>query len=261
MVEYWKYIGTMQLPADLPTGVLDEWKATLKAEQARIYSSLLTKIPNEALFQNRIADASADVFEQFVSGVGAPWDKDVIAMKQRVKLYRKYTDWDAGIDACFGVGGYFPNRVDSKADKFKLARYVMGVVGHRASPSAPYGTWNPATMGVLLLRGDTRCSRYFDANDSFAGTLETVCDAVKGRLMSPPMLAHTIFASVMAKFAEEGGLSALRGTIITNANAVLDALLQVALNTAHLTPPKDVTFVLDWNAADANVRLTVTDIH
>jgi len=261
MAEQWKYIGTVLLPADLPTGVLDEWKATLKGEQSRIYASLLSKIPAEAQFKDRIADASSDRFGDFLATVGGDWDADVIEMKQRVKLYRKYADWKTGIDASFGVGGYFPARVDSKADKFKLARYVLGAVGHRATVGDSFGVWNPATMGVLLLRGDTRCARYFDANDSFSGTLHSVVLATEGRLITPSILAEAIYGCVMAKFADEGGLSAIRDSVITSVNTIVDALLQVALNATHKGAGYDVTYVLSWSAADANVKVTVTDTH
>jgi len=261
MAEKWKYIGTVLLPADLPTGVLDEWKATLKGEQARIYASLLAKIPDEASFQDYIGDASSDAYAQFLATVGGAWDVDVIEMKQRVKLARKYTDWKAGIENAFKVGGYFPDRVDSKADKFKLARYVMGAVGHRATVGGSFGVWNPASVGVLLLRGDTRPARYFDANDTFSGTLESVTEAIKGRLIAPSILAHAVYGCVMAKFANEGALTALRDTIISSANTVIDALLQVALDATHLGVGYDVTYALSWYGAGDNVRITVTDTH
>jgi len=261
LVNQWQYVGKMQLPATMPSSIADEWETTLIAEKDRIYSGLTTKIPSESLFKDRIADASSDQFASFLATVGGAWNADVIEMKQRVKLARVYTEWKAGIDACFGVGGYFGARVTSKKAKFGLARYVLGIVGHRANPSAPYGVWNPASIGVLLLRGDTRPARYFDANDSFSGTLESVCEAIKGKLITPSMLAHTIYACVMAKFANEGGLTALRDTIISDANTVLDVLLQVALDATHKGAGYDVTFVLAWSAPDDHCQVTVTDVH
>jgi len=261
LVDKWKYIGTVLLPTDLPTGVLDEWKATLKGEQARIYASLLSKIANEGNFQDRIADASSDEYAQFLATVGARWDVNVIEMKQRIKLARQYTAWKSGVDSVFGVGGTFPTSVDTKADKFKLARYVLGAVGHRATVGGSFGVWNPASVGVLLLRGDTRPARYFDANDSFAGTLEAVVDPTYGRLITPSMLAEAIYGCVMSKFADEGGLTTLRDNVITDVNTKLDALLQVALDATHKGVGYDVTYVLSWSAPDTNVKITVTDIH
>jgi len=261
MADKWKYIGTVLLPTDLPTGVLDEWKATLKGEQARIYASLQAKIANEANFQDRIADASSDQYASFLATVGGAWDVNVIEMKQRVKLARQYIPWKTGVDSAFKVGGYFPDRVDAKADKFKLARYVLGAVGHRASVGGSFGVWNPASVGVLLLRGDTRPARYYDANDSFSGTLESVVDAVKGKLITPSILAHAVYGCVMAKFANEGALTALRDTIISSANTVIDALLQVALDATHSGVGYDVTYVLSWSAPDDNLKVTVTDVH
>ena len=261
MPEYWKYIGTVTLPTDIPSELLNEWKETLKAEQARIYANLQTKIPDELAFQDRIADASSDEFENFLQTVGGRWDANVIKLKQRVKLARAYIDWKTGIDNAFGEGGYFASRVDEKANKFKLVRYVLGAVGYRANPDDPYGVWNPVVMGVLLMRGDTRPLRYMDANDSFSGTLESVFDPIKGRLISPSIIAHGVYACVMAKFADEGNLTSLRDTILTNANSVIDELLNVALDDTHKGSGYDVTYVLEWDDTVNNVKVTVTDIH
>lgn len=261
MPEQWKYIGTVTLPADLPSGVLDEWKSTLIAETARIYANLQAKIPNQSAFQDRIADASSDEFEQFLQSVGGKWNKDVITMKQRVKLARQYNAWKAGIDAAFGTGGYFADRVNTKAEKFRLARYVLGAVGFKPSTSDPYGVWNPVVMGVLLLAGDMRCSRYFDANDSFSGTLHAVVKQPHGNLVRPSIIAEGVFACVMAKFADEGGLTTVRNAVLSNANATIDDLINVALDNTHKGNGYDVTYVLSWDSVAGNVKVTVTDTH
>lgn len=263
MPKYWEYVGTCLLPTDLPTGVLAEWQATLKGEQARIYASLLAKIPNESAFQDRIADASSDRYEVFLDGVGEDWSRDLVLLKQRVKLARAYTPWDTGIDDAFGEGGYFPDRVDAKADKFKLARYTLGAVGHRATVGGSFGVWNPVTMGVLLMRGDTRCPRYFDDNDDMTNeeNLESVFSPTKGRLISPAIIASAVQACVLAKFADEGGLSTERDAVITNANDLIDDLIQVGLNDTHSGVGYDATYVLSWNGTADNIDVTVTDIH
>jgi len=262
MVNYWQYIGTAQLPTEVPAAVKDEWETTLKAEMTRIYSNLLTKIPSEVLFKDRIADASSDQFEAFLATVGGAWDADEIKMKQRVKLNRQYAQWLANVQACFGgASPYFGDRVTSKKQKYDLARYTLGVVGLRYQTTQPYTVWGIASKGALFLRGDTRPKRYIGTHESFTGTLENVCDTIGGRYGTPAMIAETVKACVMAKFADEGGLTTVRDNIITAHNTVLDKILQGFLNTAHLTPPKDVTWVLSWDAVNTHVKLTVTDIH
>jgi len=261
MPNQWQYVGTVLLPTDLPDGVLNEWKDTLKAEMSRIYSNIQTKIPSSGAFADRIADASSDVYEQFLQTVGGKWNKDMITTKQRVKLARQYNAWKAGIDACFGTGGYFGSRVDSKADKFKLARYVIGAVGFRADPSGSYGVWNPVVFGALLLRGDTRPLRYQDSNDSFTGTLHSVLKTPHGNLVTPSIIAEAVQACVMAKFADEGGLTTIRDTILSNANTALDDILNVALDNTHKQTGYDVTYVLSWDSVSGNVKVTVTDTH
>jgi len=246
----------MLLPSSVASAIMDEWETTLKGERARILSALTTKIPDLSAFQDKIADASSDAYADFLATVGGKWDVDMIEAKQRVKLATRYTVWKAGIDNAFKVGGTFETNVTAKKDKFNEARRVIGVVGHKA-----LGSWNPAVMGTLLLRGDTRCARYFDANDSWSGTLESVVDARKGALLTPSIVAETVQACVIAKYANEGGLTALRDTIISNANTRLDAILQVALDATHKGGGYDVTFVLSWSAPDDNLKLTVTDVH
>lgn len=258
---YWQYVGTCQLPTDLPDGVLEEWKSTLKAEQARILANLQAKIPDEPSFRDRIADASSDAFESFLSSTGAKWNRDLIVAKQRLKLARKYSDWKSAIQACFGSGGYFPTTVDSKADKFKLARYVLGAVGFRADPTGYFGVWNPVVMGVLLLAGDTRCARYFDANDSFTGTLHSVVKMPEGNLVRPSIIAQGVQAAVLAKFADEGGLTSLRDSLISNANSAIANFISIALDTTHRGSGYSVTYVLSWDATAGNVKVTVTDTH
>jgi len=257
----WQYVGKMQLPSPYPSVLQDEWETTLKGERARILANMKTKIPSETAFKDRIGDASADQFEAFLATVGGAWDRDTILMKQRAKLYRQYAQWLANIDSAFASGGAFDINVTSKKGKLALARYTLGVVGLRYDPSAGLGVWNPAVMGALLLAGDTRPARYFDANDAFSGVLESVCDAMKGRLGRPPLIAETVKTSIYAKFADEAGLTALRDTLITNGNARLDDFVQPMLNATHKGAGYDVTWVLAWDAGITHCSLTVTDVH
>jgi len=261
MVDYWKYVGVMQLPSDVPQAIKDEWETTLKAERARILANLKTKIPSEVAYKDRIGDASSDKYEAFLASVGGAWDRDMILMKQRAKLARQYDQWLADIDSAFASGGAFDVNVTAKKGKLKLARYTLGATGLRYDSSVGFGVWNPAVMGALLLRGDTRCARYFDGNDTFTGTLESVVDSAKGRLITPAMIAETVKCRVLAKFADEAGLTTLRDAVITDANTRLDDILQAGLDTAHKTLPKDVTWVLAWDAGAGDIKLTVTDIH
>jgi len=256
LAEYWKYIGKCLLPATLDSAISDEWEITLKAERARILSSLSTKIPDVSAFQDKVADASSDQYEAFLATVGAGWDADMIEVKQRVKLSASYAKWLTGITDAFAVGGTFEVNVTNKKAKLDELRRVIGVVGHKS-----LGSWNPASMVVLLMRGDTRPARYFDANDSFSGTLESVVDSAKGRYITPSILSALVQYCVLIKYANEGGLTAIRDTLITAGNTLIDALLQVALDATHLGTGYDFTIVMSWSAPDDNVIITAIDTH
>jgi hypothetical protein len=255
--EYWKYVGEVSLPASLASGIKDEWETTLKAETARIYTALTTKIPDEAGFQGKIATPSSSAYDAFLQSVGGKWSIVDIKLRQKIKLFRAYSKWNTRITAVFGGGSpTFPDTVTAKKDNLDELRRVIGVVGHRS-----LGTWEPASMAVLLSRGDTRCSVYFDANDTFTGTLHAVFDPTKGALIAPSLIAEMVYACVMAKYADEAGLTTERGNIISGANTILDELIQVALDATHIGGGYDFTIVLSWNGGTSNVTITAIDTH
>lgn len=260
MVE-WSYLGTCTKPADLPAGVLDEWEQTLLAEMTRIKASLDVKVPAEK-FEERIADASSDRYEEFLDTVGDPWDAEQIELKQRVKLSASKQAWLDGIAAAFQVGGAFPVNVTAKKNKYKLARFVMGAVGHRATPTGDYGTWNPVTMGVLLLRGDTRPRRYFDANDTMTpsdwSTFESVLDPSLGALISPSIIAKSVYAVMMTKYAVDAGWAEgkIDSDIIAPANADIKKLVDVSLKPEVAAGRYVIDYVLAGNLVKIIAELT-----
>jgi hypothetical protein len=254
MAEAWKYVGNISLPASLADAIKDEWETTLGAETARIYTSLTTKIPDEAGFGDVIADPSSSAYDAFLQSVGGKWSIADIKLKQKVKLARAYTKWSTRITTVFGGSTpTFPDTVTEKKDNLDELRRVIGCVGHKS-----LGTWEPVSMAVLLARGDTRCANYFDTNDTFTGDLEAVFDATKGALISPSLIAEMVYACVMAKYADEAGLTTERGTIISSANTTIDELIQVGLNAKFKGTGYDFTIVLSWNGTNTNVDITAT---
>jgi len=261
MAEYWKYIGYITLPTDVPSDVKDEWANTLAGEMSRIYQNLTTKISTEDDFKSRIADASSDRYEDFLASVGAGWDASIIKLKQRIKLARAYQSWQTGIGNAFGgTEPYFDDRVLAKKDKYGNAKYVLAGVGLRYDV-AGFGAWRPIVKGVLLMRGDTRVQRYLTADDSFTGTLHAVFDPTKGRLITPSIIAHAVQAVVMAFYADEANDETTRDSILSNATATIDELINVALNDEHKQSGYDVTYVLEWDSAQDKPKVTVTDVH
>lgn len=254
---YWRYIGDVMLPPTLIPAVKEEWADTLKAEVKRIYHALTAKIPNEPAFKAKIATPSSTRFDEFLASVGEAWDMCGIKLKQRLKLSRAYGSWKGSVDKVFGTEApLFPSIVDIKKDKVEELRRVIGAVGHKA-----IATWEPVSMAVLLARGDRRPMTYFDANDSFTGTLESVFDVRRGALITPSLIAEQVYACVLAKYADEAGLATDREAIITASNTRIDDIIQVGLNDKHKAPGYDFTLVLSWNPVTANIRVVATDIH
>ncbi|RLG71384.1 MAG: hypothetical protein DRO23_12035 [Thermoprotei archaeon] len=241
----WRYEGNCELPSDIAEAIKNEWETTLKNERARILNALQTKIPDQAAFLDKLADASSDRFEEFLASVGGDWNKDIIVTKQRVKLAAKYDAWNTGITNAFAEGGVFETNVTNKKEKFKELRRVIGAVGHKA-----LGTWNPVVMGVLLLRGDSRVLKYLDANDSFSGTLQAAFDSIKGRYITPSMIAQAVQAVVIAKYADEGNLTTIRDNVLSNANTILADMVNFAKKSGYT-----VVYELSWNDTVENVKV------
>jgi len=242
------YVGIIELiePANFPSHVLNEWKETLSGEQSRIYARLKEVIPNETVFQDKIADASSDAWEAFVSDT---WpDADIIKMKQRVKLARAYEAWDSGIEAAFGTDGYFPDRVNAKADKYKLARYTLSIVGLKSDPNI---SWRAGTKAVKFFVGDKRILRYMDATlDTYSGEPVMAVKSAFGKRFQALALGRLVQGYVMAIFAHESGLTSLRDSIISSVNSDMDDILTAALKADYAPPPTSYLHLVYTSATD-----------
>lgn len=257
MVEHWKYVDTVLVPVELASAISDEWEATLKAECARIYTSLTTKIANETDFKAVIADASSTAYADFLGTTGGRWDVDEIERKQKVKLTNKYTLWKERIDEVFGgAEPTFPATVTAKKGRLTPLKRVIGAVGHKAIDG-----WNPVSASVLLLRGDTRVSAQVVAKMTNPENFESVLKPREGALITPSIIADLVMTSLMAMYAHEGGLTTERDAFISEANTRIDALLQFAIDAVHAGAGYDVTVVCSWSAENTGVVITVIDTH
>lgn len=232
------------LPEALPSGMADEWEATLKAERVRILSGLLTKIPNETEYLNKLADASSDRYEGFLATVGAFWDADLIKLKQRIKLARKYTDWDTGIDTAFAPDGTFEKNVTSKKGKLEAARYTIGVVGMKSQDR-----WRFASLLALALSGDTRIARYITSPDTLAGTIEVALNPPYNRLDLPFVVATCVQKAVMAKYADVLVDKTLRNAQVTELNTNLNII------EGHKVTDSTLTLTASWDATYNHVKI------
>lgn len=227
------------LEGSLPADVADKWEAVLKGERARILSHLLTKIPNETAFKNKLADASSDRYEQFLATVGADWDVDEILMKQRAKLARKYSDWDTGIDEAFKVGGVFELNVTAKKGKLEALRYPLGLVGKKSNDR-----WRCGALLALALGGDTRIARYITSPDVLAGTIQVALGSPYNIYDRPMIVASVVKYGTLAKFADEAGDMTVRNACITALDAICTIVEghKVGGSTLAITPTWDGTY-------------------
>jgi len=241
LFEYTGYVEPIP-ESEIPQDVLDEWKETLKAERDRIKANLLEKIATETDFKSKIAEASADAYANFVNPnfEGA----DMIKLKQRIKLMRAYNPWKAGVESAFAEGGTFEKNVEAKADKFKAIRYVLGVVGHK--PDKGYGA---VVKGVMFHTGEKIVLRYITAEDSYTGTPTPTLKTAFVKFVKPMIVAKAVQACVLAIYANEGGDSSTRDSILSNVtndiNTILDAFKRDDVTFSQLA------YELTW---DTNVN-------
>ena len=235
-----------ELVANLPTGMADEWEQTLKAERARILSGLLNKIPSEAEYQDKLADQSSDRYADFLTTVGAEWDATEIELKQRVKLARKYTAWDDGVDTAFAEGGTFETNVTSKKGKLEASRYVLGLVGNKSQDR-----WRCASLVALALGGDTRILRYITSPDTFTGDLEPAIEAGLVKFIRPMVVAMIVKYGVLAKYADEAGLTTERDAFVTSLNTALDLI------EGHVIVGDTLTITASWDGTYDHIKIIV----
>jgi len=228
----------------LPDGVADKWEAVLKGERARILSHLLTKIPNESAFLDKLADASSDRYEGFLGTVGSDWNADEIEMKQRVKLARKYLDWDAGIDEAFKVGGTFEANVTAKKGKTEAMRYPIGLVGKKSTDR-----WRCGSLLALALGGDTRIERYITSPDTLAGDIEVALASPYNIYDRPFVVANVVKYGVLAKLADVLTDKTLRDACITTLNTNLDIV------EGHKVTDSTLTLTASWDGTYNHIKI------
>jgi len=251
MAVVFDYTGKIALltEADIPEETFNEWKTTLTNEMSHIGTNLLAKIPSEAVFQDLIADASSDAWETFVN---PDWpNASMITVKQRVKLARRYDAWDTGVRAAFLDPAYFADRVVSKADKWKLARYPISLVGLQHDPDIK---WRAGTKGVKFFVGDKRITRYMDsALDTYSGEPTYVVKDAFGKFFQPLTIGKLVYGYVMSKFADEGGLDTTRDNVIATLNSEMDTILSAALDATKADPTKSYLH-LSYSAGEFYVK-------
>ena len=217
VVEYIGPVDKTAIPSDVVNEIISKWESTLLARRDLIYHRLLTKIPDEPSFLSRIADASADQWEAFVS----PYypRADFIKLKQRVKISIAYPRWNSAVIQAFSPGGIFEQNVTAKKDRLAQVIYTLANVGVR------YMGWGPGYKAVGALTGDKRITRYIGANETLVGEPVNVFPEGVVKFVRPALIALLTQGAVLATYANEKGLSDLRDLVITTVNSDLDTIV------------------------------------
>jgi len=210
-----EFIGPVS-PMDVPAEIKDKWESTLLDRRALIYSRLMTKIPSEAEFIDRIADASSDVWETFPNP-DFP-DYYLITLKQRIKLSTAFPKWQPAVIDAFSEGGRFETGVSLKKDRLDMLRYTLGNVGVR------YLGWGPGYKAVGAITGDLRITRYIVSGETFTGSPVNAFPEDVVKFVRPTLLAMLTQGAVLAYYAHEKGLDTLRDQVISLVNGKTDAI-------------------------------------
>lgn len=180
-------------PIEVHELTFDRWKRNLKDEMGYIYSALTTRIPDENAFKKFIAETSQKMWEKFVN---PEWtDAYLILLKRYVKIMGAYPYWSDGITRAFKDPGYFADRVEEKADKFKRVRVTLGNVGTRFV----YGR-GIAVKAIGVISGWEPVLNDLKPTDEFEGTVVDVFLPGATKFVRPQAIAITTQGLVLAQY-------------------------------------------------------------
>jgi len=198
----------------VPAEVKDKWENTLAGRRDLIYNRLMTKIPDEPTFISKIAEASHEVWSDFVS---PQWtDYYLVTLKQRIKLSTAFGKWQPAVIEAFKPGGVFETNVALKKDRLDFLRYPLGNVGIK------YLGWGPGYLAVGFITGDQRVKRYLRPDDVKTGEPVNAFPEDIVKFVRPTLIAMLTQGAVLAYYAHEKGLDALRDQVISLVNAKTD---------------------------------------
>lgn len=231
LVSYKGYYTTLPVPSV----IMEEWKRTLIAEQANILNALKTRIPNETTFKRIIAETSQKAWEAFIN---PEWvNADFIKLKRAIKISGAYNDWLSGVEECFKEGGYFSQRVESKASKFGKAKVTLGSVGLRYL----YGR-GIAVKAIGVLTGHIAVLNDIKSPDEFTGNVVSVFPPRVANFVRPQAVAIITQGLVLAGYAEDAGLPILRNEVLKATNDTLTNSVLKQVDTTKYSATLEVGY-------------------
>ena len=249
MAVVFDYLGKVILPSELPEGVLDEWKQTLKAEKARILAGIQAKIPDVDAYRTYLAEPSADGYESFVNP-DYP-DADEIKLKQRVKVLGAGQDYLNEIQRAFSAEStYFEEQIDNKANRYDKARYTLALVGH--APTIGYG---PAMKAIMFATGDARVLKYITGDDLYSGTPTNIFKPAHRKFVKPALIARLVFGGVYALYCADINDMSTMNNVITKTNSALDEIVGAFIDETQYAPPPTSFIRLLWDAGEGVLKV------
>jgi len=237
-----EFIGPVT-PMTVPSEIKDKWETTLLNRRDLIYSRLLTKISDEDGFIDKIADASHEVWKNFVS---PDWtDYYLVTLKQNIKLSIAYPKWNTGVIEAFKPGGRFDEGVSLKKDRLDLLKYTLGNVGVK------YLGWGPGYKAVGFITGDLRVKRYIVSGETVTGEPINAFPEDVVKFVRPALVAILTQGAVLTMYAHEHGLANLRDQVISLINAKADSIC-TALKKADYTV---VYARLEYDPDDSQIKV------
>jgi len=241
-----EYVGPVT-PQTVPAEIKDKWETTLLSRRDLIYSRLMTKIPDEETFQDKIAAASHEVWRTFVA---PDWpDYYLVLLKQNIKLSIAYPKWFTGVVDAFKEGGRFESGVSLKKDRLDLLRYTLGNVGIR------YLGWGPGYKAVGFITGDLRVKRYVVSGETVVGEPVNAFPEDVVKFVRPTLIAMLTQGAVLALYAHEHGLAALRDQVISIVNAKTDSICTSLKKTEYTLVYARLEYDPDENVIKVHSRV------
>jgi len=207
-----------ELPEGFDTKIATDWKDILTAKRDKIKERIQTVIPDEATYQERLADVA---ITEFTDVLNPNYYKTERALrKYRIKVKRGGKAYIDNVASAFAEGGRFEQGVANNIDKFKAnAMYAWRFVGDKDK------IWGCVPMMAFALKGKGKVlEKIKKGGDSISGTPKPMFKVEHVSRVVPALVNVAVEGLVMARMGKEAGEDVT--AILDDYNAIIEAYIR-----------------------------------
>ena len=207
-----------ELPEGFDTKIATDWQDILIAKRDKIKERIQTVIPDEATYQERLADVA---ITEFTDVLNPNYYKTERALrKYRIKVKRGGKSYIDNVASAFAEGGRFEQGVANNINKFKAnAMYAWRFVGDKDK------IWGCVPMLAFALKGKGKVlEKIKKGGDSISGTPKPMFKVEHVSRVVPALVNVATEGLVMARMGKEAGEDVT--SILNDYNAIIEAYIR-----------------------------------